>query len=91
MQANLGRPLILERKRLVTAEIIYRMPDHPAILQTFIWQRLDELPDFPRLHDFLVFWSRSIEGKLYSVSIRYSGRQVPEFKYFDAKHMLRLN
>ena len=24
--------------RLATAEITYRMPDHPAILQTFVWQ-----------------------------------------------------
>jgi hypothetical protein len=24
--------------RLTTAEIIYHMPDHPDLLQTFIWQ-----------------------------------------------------
>ena len=30
--------LQMEGYRLTTAEILYRMPDHPAILQTFIWQ-----------------------------------------------------
>jgi uncharacterized protein Usg len=56
--------------RLTTAEIIYRMPDHPDLLQSFIWQKLDLAPDFPELRRFLEFWSRNIEGKLHSVKVR---------------------
>ena len=33
--------------RLTTAEIIYRLPDHPALLQSFIWQKFDLAPDYP--------------------------------------------
>ena len=33
--------------RLTTAEIIYHMPDHPDLLQSFVWQKLDLAPDFP--------------------------------------------
>jgi uncharacterized protein Usg len=55
--------------RLTTAEIIYRMPDHPNLLQSFIWQKLDLAPDFPELHRFLEFWSRNIEGELHSVKV----------------------
>jgi uncharacterized protein Usg len=55
--------------RLTTAEIIYRMPDHPDLLQSFIWQKLDVAPDFPELRRFLEFWSRNIEGKLHSVRV----------------------
>lgn len=33
--------------RLITAEILYHMPDHPGVLQTFIWQKLDRAPTFP--------------------------------------------
>jgi len=58
----------LQSYRLTTAEIIYRMPDHPDLLQSFIWQKLDLAPDFPELRRFLEFWRRSIEGKLHSVS-----------------------
>ena len=29
---------------LTTAEILYRMPDHPALLQSFIWQDYDLFP-----------------------------------------------
>jgi uncharacterized protein Usg len=55
--------------RLTTAEIIYRLPDHPGLLQSFIWQKLDVAPDFPELRRFLEFWSRNIEGKLHSVRV----------------------
>ena len=59
----------LQGYRLTTAEILYRLPDHPTLLQTFVWQELDLLPDFPVLTRFLDFWERSIEGKLHSVRI----------------------
>lgn len=55
--------------RLTTAEIIYRMPDHLDLLQTYIWQSLDLAPSFPKLHAFLNFWTREIEGPLYAVKV----------------------
>jgi len=55
--------------RLTTAEIIYHLPEHPDLLQSFIWQKLDLAPDFPELRRVLEFWSRNIEGKLHSVRI----------------------
>jgi uncharacterized protein Usg len=59
--------------RLTTAEILYRMPDHPAMLQAFIWQDLDIAPRFPVLNRFLRFWETSIEGKLYAVRVAARG------------------
>ena len=55
--------------RLTTAEIIYRMPDHLDLLQTYIWQSLDLAPSFPKLHKFLDFWEREIDGPLYAVKV----------------------
>lgn len=55
--------------RMTTAKILYRMPDHPEILQTFVWQQFDLAPAFPKLHDFLTFWRRSLEGPLHSVTV----------------------
>lgn len=59
----------LEDYRLTTAEILYRIPDHPQLLQSFIWQDLDLMPKFPVLRKFLNFWETSLEGKLYQVRI----------------------
>lgn len=61
--------LMLKDYRLTTAEIIYRLPDHPVLLQSFVWQDLDIAPRFPVLNKFLAFWEKEIEGKLHSVKI----------------------
>ncbi|MGK9165653.1 usg protein [Inquilinus limosus] len=59
----------LQGYRLTTAEILYHMPDHPGLLQSFVWQKLDLAPRFPELHRFLDFWIHNIDGKLHSVRV----------------------
>jgi uncharacterized protein Usg len=59
----------LEGFSLTTAEILYRMPDHPALLQTYVWQDYDVAPKFPVLMKFLTFWRDKLEGPLHSVRI----------------------
>ena len=55
--------------RLTTAEILYHLPDHPSLLQSYTWQDYDLPPKFPQLRGFLDFWSRNLEGKLHSVKV----------------------
>lgn len=66
-------PRILERQlagyTLTTAHILYRMPDFPALLQSYVWQDYDIAPDFPVLSRFLDFWTRSLEGPIHSVRV----------------------
>jgi uncharacterized protein Usg len=62
---------------LTTAEIVYRLPDHPALLQSYIWQEYDVHPRFPRLKGFLDFWSRNLEGKLYYVRVAHKKLITP--------------
>ena len=52
----------LEGYGLTTASILYRMPDHRAILQEFIWQEYDLAPRFPELNRFLAFWTAQLGG-----------------------------
>ena len=59
----------LENTRLATAEILYRLPDHPSVLQSYVWQDLDQIPSFPVLKRFLRYWERELEGKLYRVRV----------------------
>lgn len=75
--------LMLKDYRLTTAEILYRLPDHPVILQSYIWQNLDIAPRFPVLNNFLAFWERELEGKLHSVKIASSSLIKPsEFRHY---------
>ena len=57
---------------LTTAQILYRRPDHPWLLQTYIWQEYDLCPDFPELRGFLTFWRKSLDGILHSVLVAHS-------------------
>lgn len=56
---------------LTTAGILYRLPDHPSILQEFIWQDYDRAPLFPELNRFLAFWQASLDGKLFRVTVSH--------------------
>ena len=69
--------LQLQGYRLTTAEIVYRLPDHPAVLQTYIWQNLDIAPRFPVLNEFLEFWEKNIEGRLHSVMVAHARLVTP--------------
>ncbi len=76
--------------RLTTAEILYHMPDHPAVLQSFVWQDLDVAPTFPVLHRFLDFWSTKIEGRLHSVRVGATSIVSPgEWRHVD--HVMQLH
>ena len=63
--------------RLTTAEILYKMPDYPNLLQSYLWQSLDRVPDFPKLNEFLGFWEAKLNGTLHSVRIGYVGIMQP--------------
>jgi uncharacterized protein Usg len=67
----------IQKQFLTTAEILYYLPDFPDVLQVFLWQNVDESPDFPRIHAFLLFWENNIEGRLYSVKIAQADRIYP--------------
>ena len=71
--------------RLTTAEILYHLPDHPAVLQSYIWQEMDLAPDYPTLRRFLDFWKREIEGPLHSVRVSHAGRLItpPRWRHVD--------
>ena len=57
---------------LTTAQILYRLPDHPALLQTYVWQDYDLCPKFPVLNKFLAFWLEKLEGPLHSVTVAHA-------------------
>ena len=81
---------MLNDYRLTTAEILYHMPDHPALLQTFVWQELDIAPKFPVLNRFLNFWEKEIEGKLHSVKIA-SAKLITPAQFTFCKGQLNIH
>ena len=79
----------LDSYRLTTAEILYHMPDHPGLLQSFVWQDYDLAPRFPVLSKFLDFWSHEIEGRLHSVRLGSTGIvSAAEIRSVDGEFLL---
>jgi len=75
---------------LTTAEILYRRPDYPRLLQSYIWQDFDIAPKFPELLNFLNFWEANLDGPLYRVRVAHRRLITPqEFRFVDGE--LRLH
>lgn len=77
--------LQLRDYRFTTAEILYRLPDHKNLLQTYLWQDYDLAPGFPALQKFLDFWTQKLDGPLHSVRIAHTRLIKPsEYRNVDA-------
>ena len=79
----------LKDYRLTTAEILYHMPDFPAVLQTFVWQRYDLAPRFPTLNRFLHYWAENLDGALHSVRVANASLiTASELRFVDGEFRL---
>ena len=61
--------MIIRKKSLVAVDILYWMPDYENILQQFIWQTKDVVPDIPRVHKFLNYWNDNIDAVISEVKV----------------------
>ena len=69
--------LMLKGYGLTTAKILYHFPDHPHLLQTYVWQDYDLFPQFPLLMGFLEFWKAKLEGPLHSFEVAHQKLITP--------------
>lgn len=74
---------------LTTAEILYRLPDFPQFLQSFVWQDYDYAPEFPKLRGFLDYWQANLEGPLHCITVAHKGLVSPaEIQFLDGRLIL---
>lgn len=59
------------KKNLVTVDIFYYVPDY-TIIQEFVWQTEDVVPEIPRVHKFLHYWKENIDAAIQEILISYS-------------------
>ena len=57
----------LIRNDLTTIKVIYFLPDYDHILQEFVFQQYDILPEYPKLKKFIRFWRKNIEAEIHRV------------------------
>ena len=74
----------IKKWTVATVQVIYFIPDHLHILNEFIWQTEDELPEYPRIKKFLDYWDKNIDGPIKGVYIydnKHSNVRVVDRRY----------
>jgi uncharacterized protein Usg len=65
----MGMVKLLSTPVLVTLNVTYFRPDYPSILNEFLWQTPDVIPDLVRVHRFLNFWKNEIEAVIHTIEV----------------------
>ncbi|MBT3501268.1 MAG: hypothetical protein HN464_02930 [Candidatus Marinimicrobia bacterium] len=52
------------------------MPDYLNIVNEFVWQTDDQLPEYPRITKFLNYWDKNIDGPIKEVYIYDQGDSI---------------
>ena len=55
----------------VVLRVYYWMPDYNNILQEFMWQLNDVVPEYPRVHRYLNHWHDNIEAVIETVEVSH--------------------
>jgi len=66
--------------------VLYYRPDYRCVLQEFLYQVEDDMPEIPRIKQFLIFWKNDIDAVIHSVLISESNsgfRPVNLLKIFN--------
>jgi len=60
--------------------VIYFLPDYNSILQEFVFQQYDTLPEYPKLKKFIRFWRKNIEAEIHRVDF---SSMFSEYKFVE--------
>ena len=54
---------------VASVQVVYYIPDYLNLVNEFIWQTEDQLPEYPRIIKFLDYWDKNIDGPIKEVYI----------------------
>jgi uncharacterized protein Usg len=73
-------------RRIATVHIYYYIPDYNSLLQEFLWQTEDLIPEFPRVHKFLWHWKNNIHATIQEINLTYMD-PYQKTRYINCKQM----
>ena len=65
--------IIIKKWTVASVQVVYYIPDYLSVVNEFIWQTKDQLPDYPRIGKFLDYWDKNIDGPIKEVFIYDQG------------------
>lgn len=75
--------MLIRRKQLVTIDVFYYMPDYVHLIQEFIWQTEDLVPEFHRTHRFLNHWHQNIDAVIQEVLVSVEDKRFGSYRSVD--------
>ena len=72
-------------RSIVIVEVNYFRPDYRSLLQQFIWQTDDIIPEIPRVHEFLNYWKDHIDAVIQEVLVCTQGSNHTRHAIFHEK------
>jgi uncharacterized protein Usg len=72
---------ILNKWTVATVQVVYYIPDYLHIVNEFMWQTEDQLPEFSRIMKFLDYWDKNIDGPIKEVFIYDQGESEVRMVY----------
>ena len=56
--------IIIKKWTVASVQVVYYIPDYMSLVNEFVWQTEDQLPDYPRIGRFLNYWDNHIDGPI---------------------------
>ena len=81
--------ILLKNWQLVTINVFYYRPDYKNVLQEFLWQTEDVVPELYRTHKFLNHWHNNINAVIAEVDISINDKAYASYRHVN--NMLRLH
>ena len=78
--------IILKKWTVASVQVVYYIPDYMNLVDEFIWQTEDQLPEYPRITRFLDYWDKNIDGPIKEVYI-YDHEEA-KVKHVDRKYKI---
>ena len=78
--------IILKKWTVASVQVVYYIPDYMSLVNEFIWQTEDQLPEYPRITRFLDYWDKNIDGPIKEVYI-YDHEEA-KVKHVDRKYKI---
>ena len=78
--------IILKKWTVASVQVVYYIPDYMNLVNEFIWQTEDQLPEYPRITRFLDYWDKNIDGPIKEVYI-YDHEEA-EVRHVDRKYKI---
>ena len=78
--------IILRKWTVASVQVEYYIPDYMNLVNEFIWQTEDQLPEYPRITRFLDYWDKNIDGPIKEVYI-YDHEEA-KVRHVDRKYKI---